>query len=449
MKQKYLRQMCLFLTMLAAVSAVFAEEKPPVLKLTSPWQVQATLSVSDTSSEATPLTATLDVSPPSIVAVRAEKYNSLSPFNPNVGGWAKGLRLNGLRAEECTCRYLLDPTSLKVFADPQRARKCEQGKDFAADLEWATLGRLPGGQIGEKQPVYIDYDYAPLRIDSIVLTSQKQIVLRQGEPHVATPLPPSLGEGERRLANVFLDGRMAKLEPKNLFPILETSYPEPPKLSPSPAERFLPKTLKKLREGGHVRILAWGDSVTQCVYLPDDQRWQGQFVAQLRQKYPKAQIELISRGWGGRTTASFLAEPPGSPHNFQEKVLNVKPDLIVSEFVNDAGIPKKQAEEIYARLLGDFKAIGAEWIILTPHYVRPDWMGLTSQHEVDADPRPYVAMLRRFAPKHNIALADASLRWGRLWRQGIPYNTLHINAINHPNAAGMKMFADSLMELFP
>jgi hypothetical protein len=32
--------------------------------------------------------------------------------------------------------------------------------------------------------------------------------------------------------------------------------------------------------------------------------------------------------------------------------------------------------------------------------------------------------------EHQLALADASLRYGRLWRQGIPYSTLMLNSIN-------------------
>ena len=94
-------------------------------------------------------------------------------------------------------------------------------------------------------------------------------------------------------------------------------------------------------------------------------------------------------------------------------------------------------------------AIGAEWIILTPHYVRPDWMGLTRERDIDDDPRPYVKGLRAFSEKHGVALADASLRYGRLWRQGIPYSALMLNSINHPDARGMSLFADALMELFP
>ena len=46
-------------------------------------------------------------------------------------------------------------------------------------------------------------------------------------------------------------------------------------------------------------------------------------------------------------------------------------------------------------------------------------------------------------------MKDASLRYDRLWRQGIPHSTLMLNSINHPDARGMKLFADPLMALFP
>lgn len=51
-------------------------------------------------------------------------------------------------------------------------------------------------------------------------------------------------------------------------------------------------------------------------------------------------------------------------------------------------------------------------------------------------------------PDADVGLADASLRWGPLWRQGIPYSTLLVNAINHPNAQGVKLFANALMALY-
>jgi len=76
-------------------------------------------------------------------------------------------------------------------------------------------------------------------------------------------------------------------------------------------------------------------------------------------------------------------------------------------------------------------------------------MGLDRERDIDDDPRGYVKGLREFAARRGVALADASRRWGRLWRQGIPYTTLLGNAINHPDARGMEMFADALLALFP
>ena len=189
--------------------------------------------------------------------------------------------------------------------------------------------------------------------------------------------------------------------------------------------------------------------MTECVYLPFQQKWQEQFAVRLRARFPEASIVMLSEGWGGRTTAAFRQEPPGRLHNYAEKVLALKPDLIVSEFINDAYMNEAAVLENYGAILKDFQRIGAEWIILTPHYARPDWMGLAREREIDHDPRPYVRGLRLFAENNRVALADASLRWGRLWRQGLPYSTLLVNAINHPDERGMALFADALMALFP
>lgn len=427
-----------------------ADLQPPVLKLTGDWQVQVGLSANAAGGKLQ--TVQLHVDPPALVRVQGEKYAEIPLFNPKTAGWVKGAKLKGLVAQECSARGLLDPASLQLRSGPQPGDPLfEINKDYAADLDWATFGRLAEGRIGEHQAVYADYSYTPCRIDSIVITQDGRCELRRGEPHVAMPVPPVTNPAERRVANIFLPGKMEKLGPDNLFPISETVYPEPPKTSPSIAEQCVPKAVQKLREGGTLRVLAWGDSVTAAGYLPDNEhdRWQAQFVARLRERFPRAKIELITEAWGGRNTASYLAEPPGSEHNYQEKVLAAKPDLVVSEFVNDAGLTPAQVETRYTKLQNDFANIGAEWIILTPHYVRPDWMGLTSQRDIDKDTRAYVDGLRQFAARHHIALADASLRYGRLWRQGIPYATLMSNGINHPNPQGMKLFTDSLMALFP
>jgi lysophospholipase L1-like esterase len=420
----------------------------PVITLDGDWRIKVVVS-SENGREAS---ATVDVPRPEWITVTAERHESLPLFNANAGGWAKGARLRAVVAQECTTPFLVDPASVSVRPSPEPgAAVLEPGRDYGLDPAWATLGRLPGGALGENQPAFIDYRHGRLRLDSIVLTTNGQVELRAGEPKASAPVPPALAKGERRLANVWLPGVIPRLGPQNLFPIREASFPEPGVQPPTPAERMLPKTMAKLQAGKPLRVLAWGDSVTDGGYLPGGkpERWQEQFAARLKGRFPAANIELITEAWGGRNTSSYLGEPPGSEHNYAEKVLNRKPDLIVSEFVNDAGLAAEQVEPHYLRFLKDFQSIGAEWIILTPHYVRPDWMGLNRENDIDEDPRPYVAGLRKFTTAHGVALADASQRYGRLWRQGLPYSTLMLNSINHPNAYGMSLFVDSLMALFP
>lgn len=406
------------------------------LSLVGDWQVKVAAT-------------TLTVDGPEAIHVKDERLDRLMAYNPKAAQYARGAKLAGVRAQECSARHALDPDSLVLRAAAGGA-PLTRGTDYEADLSWGCVGRLEGGALATNATVFATYAYGTMRLDSVVRTAAGKVELRKGRPHLANPVPPALAAGEARLANIWVTPRLARLTETNLFPVLESAYPEPPKSAPSPAETLIPKTLAKLKAGGKVRILAWGDSVTNGGYVPEPgvNRWQEQFVRRLRALFPQAQIELITEAWGGRNTDSYFKEPPGCEHNYQEKVLNVKPDLIVSEFVNDAGLNEAGTYQRYGRIRDDFKAIGAEWIILTPHYVRPDWMGLTSEKNIDSDPRPYVVALRKFAAENRIALADASLRYGRLWRQGIPYSTLMMNCINHPNPFGMGLFADALLALF-
>jgi len=411
------------------------------LSVAGDWQVRAV---------AEGAVAVLTVEPPEIVRVDAEALPRLPLYAPKAAQYARGAKLNGVRAQECTVRHALDPESLKVM-DAAGTVTFARGRDYEAEASWGCVGRLEGGAIGADTPVRIAYAYGTMRMDAVVLTADRQIVLRRGVAHVSLPELPPLAAGERRLASIWITPRLARLTASHFFPVLETAYPEPPKPVPSVAERCLPKTMATLKAGGRLRVLAWGDSVTDARYLPEPAktRWQEQFVRRLRAAYPAASIELVTEAWGGRNTGSYFNEPPGSPHNYREKVLDARPDLVVSEFVNDAGLDAAGVAKHYGRIRDDLKTIGAEWIILTPHYVRPDWMGFSEERQCDEDPRPYVKALRGFAVENHLALADASLRWGRLWRQGIPYSTLLMNNINHPNPFGMSLFADALMVLFP
>ncbi|RLS29969.1 MAG: SGNH/GDSL hydrolase family protein [Planctomycetota bacterium] len=426
------------------VAAAGSVESPARVEIVDDWTIRVTLPTAQG-----PLCATFVIDHPDTMVVSGEKHERLPEFNAAAAPWGKGAVLAGVRAAECTVTGSLDPQSVVVRTGPSDDSKTlQQGKDWEADLEWGTIGRVAGGGIAVEQPVWIDYRHTPRRIDSVVLGEDCSLRLLRGAPHIVLCEPPAIAPGSSRLANISISGPIAALSPNCLFPILETSYPEPDPDLPPQALARLPETLRRLRSGEKLRILAWGDSVTTYG------RWQQMFVDGLKDRFQDADIELITEAWGGRNTGSYLAEPPGSLHNFSEQVLGQQPHLVVSEFVNDAGLSPAEVASRYGQLLDDFRGIGAEWIILTPHYVMPAWMGpgfvAKEQREIDDDPRPYVAGLRDFTANHpeHVALADAALRYGRLWRQGIPYLTLMENNINHPNVAGHRIFSDALLALF-
>lgn len=419
--------------------------------ITGDWQVE----VRAKSPSGSTIKVSLNIDPSPKASVRDEPCDKLPDFNPRAwGGWQKGYALKGVRAQECTVKGALDPLSLRVTEAAGLASVVyTRGKDYEADLAWGAVGRLPSGGISEKEKVLVSYDYFLQRIDTVVLSATgNELLHKKGVPDICQPKPQQLAEGEIALIYIYVPAGAVKLSRENLFPVLETDFPsELAAKDAGAAEKLLPKTMKKLREGATLKILAWGDSVTEGRYLPEKEknRWQNQFVNRLKERYPQANIELITVAWGGHSTKDFIDQPPGGPFNYKEKVLAAKPDLIVMEFINDSGLKTAEVNERYGKFRDDFKSIGAEWIINTPHYMRHDWMGLKSQREIDDDPREYVKVLREFATQNNIAIADISLRYGRLWRQGIPYETLMMNGINHPDPQGLMIFADAVMNLFP
>jgi len=368
-------------------------------------------------------------------------------------GWVAGSRPLRYRAYECTARFSLLPQTLVVRkADGTRLT---EGHDYELEPTWGAVARLEGGRIGKDETVLLDYSCRMRRVDLVYRDAAGAVKVRRGQSAPVMPVMPALRPGESKVATVWVDPAESNVTEKSVFCVTENAFPEKTFAAGDwPAERLLPKTLAKLRQGETLRVLAWGDSVTDGSYLPEQDRWQNQFVNRLRKAYPKATVCLESRGWGGRSSGTFLSTNcapagVGHPFNYRERILGSDADLVVMEFVNDDGLSREEVFARYGKILKEFREAGKEWCILTPHYTRGDWMGLSSQQGIDEDPRPYVKSVREFCASNGVALADASLRWGRLYRQGIPYESLLVNTINHPNRQGMGYFADALMALFP
>lgn len=392
-----------------------------------------------------PRPVTLTVTPPDRITITGEAHGDLPIFNPK-GNWRKGALLNGVKAQECSTTGLVIEDSVAVKGE--NGEILARGKDYELDPFWGSIGRLEGGTVAAGQKVLVNYAYVPMRVDSIAALPDNTLKLLLGTPGVGAILPPALPEGAVAIVNLWHHGPTTKLDDSNLYPI------DPDAFAPLPttpiAEKLLPRTLAKLRAGENVKIVAWGDSVTNGggVGNRTELWYQNVFAKALGERFPQAKIEMITAAWGGRSSAAYMDAPRGGEKDFVRDVLEPKADLITVEFVNDSGLNGDSLRAHYTKITQHLQGCGAEVILITPHLVRPDWMEVSTT-KFDEDPRPYVRDLRQFAADNNIALADATRLWTRLWRQGIPYMTLEANSINHPDARGQRLFSDALMALFP
>ncbi|MCK5803049.1 MAG: SGNH/GDSL hydrolase family protein [Lentisphaeria bacterium] len=422
----------LAMAVFALAANVTAQDLP--LEVTAPWQITVGKTV-------------IDVPPQSAVHVRGEKHAKLRVFAEKGGGWRRGERLKPLITQECTAAGALDPTSVKVRS--VEGVVFELGKDYKVEGHWGTVGRVEGGGIGAKTPVLVEYDYFPNRLHALAVNAAGAVRLVMGKPTLGIQFPPDLDEGETRLAGIWLSGRVEHLSKRNLLPVDGT--PQPVSEWVGRAAELIPETLAKLQAGEKVRIVAWGDSVTNGGGVGGRNRegwYQHQFLKRLKLCFPKAQIELLTASWPGGNSRGYMNAPPGGKYDFKRDVLAPKPDLVTIEFVNDAGWRGERLMEHYGKIRDAIRGNGSEIILITPHFVRPDWMGVNKSTKFDNDPRPYVKSLRDFARDNDIAVADAALLWGHLWREGIPYMTMEGNSINHPDVRGHKLFADALMAIF-
>jgi len=449
MKLYFKKLAALFYILFVSVTVSVGQNKPTVLtelEIVGNWQVNVGASI-EQDGKIRNVSSFVTIEQPTRIQVTDELYENLRPYDSEGGGWSNGFALRGVEASGCSHYDGLWPETVEVrTAVNNGGVLLERGVDYQFEPRWGVIGALPGGQISSTDKIYISYVHTPQRVDSIILSATGEIIVRKGIPASSLPQIPELQQDEILLANIYFDHRETKLVDENLFPLMgEISEGQ---VTPT-AKRYLPKTLAKLRNGEKLRVLAWGDSVTAGAYLPGNLRWPQQFVEQLKERFPRANIELVVEAWGGYSTQMYMLEPPESDLNYEKKVVSVNPDLIVMEFVNDAAMDMESLRGTYERILSDMQPMGTEMLILTPHYIRPDWMGFASQKYIDEDPRPYVKFLHEFTSCNKIALADGSAGFGELWRRGIPYNIMMANCINHPDERGMQIFVDALMAVFP
>jgi lysophospholipase L1-like esterase len=382
------------------------------------------------------------IAPAPTVRVEGEEA-ALSPEEPHE--WARGAKLRQLQT--------LGPGSgtpaqgavvIDSIVVRHQGRVLEVGKDYVAHPVSGSLGIAPGSSVAPNAPITIDYTYRLRRLDSKIKTAAGSIAIRAGQPALTVPEPPALEPDEVRLENIFVDYGCDGTNP-DIYPVQESAD----EARTATTAGRIPRTMAKIAASEPVKIVCWGDSVTVGGdSSTPEKRYSAVFAQRLKAEYPKSRIDVETIAVGGSHSRQWLwpQKYPGREGCDWQRIAAAKPDLVTLEFVNDAGLSGAAFEQVYDEILARVEALGAELILITPHFTKPEMMGFRSLREPEG--RPYVLALREYAQKHNLALADASARWEHLWREGLPYVTLLRNGINHPDDRGHALFADELMKCF-
>lgn len=405
--------------------------------------VQAGIYTVDAKSHRVCTAQSLKLTRPERVTVRDEKVVIPVDAGPNAAFWTRGYTPSRLAPGGIGAYQGLRPQSIKLKSQ-DGSIPYARGIDFDTDPIWGTIWRTPTGSMVDGATSLLTYTYNQCRIDSIVIDAKGTARIIEGKPGVWEVMPPETPKGDTLIARIWWHGDAKRLIDEQLYNVTATRMPVP-KGSPL-AAAYTPKVLAKLKNGETVNITFWGDSVTDGGTATAGMGFQHQFIRMLKKAFPKANINYATNAWGGRTTHAFLVEPSGSAYNFKEQILAKKPDMVVSEFVNDTGLPMDLVEKEYAQLHQDFAANGIEWLIMTPHFTTFEVMG-GQGWRITKEARPQVLFVRKFA-KPGIGVADAAARYEHFDSEGVPFASFMVNSINHPNNWGHGVFAEVLLNYF-
>ncbi len=191
---------------------------------------------------------------------------------------------------------------------------------------------------------------------------------------------------------------------------------------------FLRSTQAKLKAGGPVKIVAYGDSITAGgdASKPELIFWR-RWADELRRKHPGSRITAVNGATGGDATVQGL-------QRLQTKVLDEKPDLVLIGFgMNDHnvnGVPIPQFQENLKQMIERVRGgTTAELVLFSAFPPNPKWK--FGSHRM----AEYAAATRSVARDTGCAYADVFNNWQTLATRKKPEDLLG-NNINHPNDFG-------------
>jgi hypothetical protein len=385
-------------------------------------------------------TACWPTAPVDVVAVSGETL-TIAPIPP--ARWDAGTPL----AQVCNIApgvgvpvpHALVRGSLVLRCD---GRVLVAGVDYLVDETWATVGVGDASWPLSDARVVASYEVALTRLDALVSDGRGGTEVLIGTPRLTCPQPPPLRAGYRLVATLLT----SQLAAGRAFPV-GGQAPSTPAATTVDA---VPHLRRRLERGEALRIVCWGDSVTEGAEASDPSRAYPRLLqSELEQRHPGATVEVEPVAVGGSISAQWL-EPERWPLHSRaaecdvRRVLALRPDLVTIEFVNDCILDAEAFDRVYGGVADVLTGAGVAVIAITPH--RTCFGVDTVEDLFQPDPRPYVAMLRAWADRHGFGIADASARWDQLAGVGLPFTTLLANGINHPDDRGHQIFVEELLQ---
>lgn len=194
----------------------------------------------------------------------------------------------------------------------------------------------------------------------------------------------------------------------------------------------LQETRQLLQQGGPLRVVCFGDSITGVYYHTGGvESWSDLLARFLKSAHPNAEVSVYNAGVSGNTTTTALAR-------LDRDVLSRAPQLVAIMFgMNDAvSVAPEEFTRNLATMVARARAAGAAVILLTPTQVQtgdpqrtPERLGA------------YAALVRKVARETRVPLVDChgtfaevasagGYRWARLMSDAI-----------HPNLHGHRLIA--------
>lgn len=335
-------------------------------------------------------------------------------------------------AETAWVYQALLPGSLRLHS---RNTIFEENKDYVVDYHWGRICRTATSSIPDDATCDIDYRYTQARVDLVQVNDKGTVTIKKGREHKKTPEIPQPDPHATPLFTVYLPHSTQKLSESNLLII----DPSTPAGTPFMNAHRLQPFRTKLVSGSPVKVVCFGDSITQGEDAGDD-RYVFRLQRYFNQHYP-GKVDVINTGVGGNTSRDGLAR-------LDQDVLRHHPDLVVIMFgVNDenarpAGndVPVAEYRANLQRMVDTIRTQTHACVIL----MTTSWKNLGWEF-TKGNLNEYADTIRTLGKQASVCVIDNFQAWGNLSKRGIPYMNLLDSCINHPNGPAHEIFINGLI----